>query len=50
MSQISATILGALVCCVVPLGAFGAGVYYARFGLPFSFDWRGFGRREEEGE
>jgi hypothetical protein len=41
------TILGGFICCVVPLVCFGAGVYYARFGLPLSVHWRGL-RGEEE--
>lgn len=44
MNQASITLIGALICCVVPLACFAAGVYYARFGLPFIFRWRGFNR------
>lgn len=35
------TILGGVICCVVPILCFAGGVYYARFGLPFSIHWRG---------
>jgi hypothetical protein len=42
-----ASILGAFICCIVPLLSFGLGVYYARFGLPVSLQWRGFGKADE---
>lgn len=48
MNQTGLSIIGALICCAVPLLAFFAGVYYARFGLPIALQWRGFGRSEEE--
>jgi hypothetical protein len=46
MSQTVSTLLGGLICCVVPLATFGAGVYYARFGFPLAIRWRGFGRAD----
>lgn len=48
MGQGVATALGTLICCVVPLLAFGAGMYYARYGLPFAIAWRGFARRDHD--
>lgn len=48
MTDITAPILGAVVCCIVPLLAFAAGVYYARFGLPVAVQWRGVGRADED--
>lgn len=48
MSQVLPSLLGVGICCVVPLMTFAAGVYYARYGLPVSFRWRGFGRPDDE--
>lgn len=48
MNQITAILFGGLICCVVPLGAFGAGMYYARYGFPVALQWRGIGRAEDE--
>lgn len=46
MSQSVSILLGGLICCVVPLAAFGAGVYYARCGFPLAIRWRGFGQAD----
>lgn len=43
MNNLTATLVGAGLCCLVPLLSFLAGVYYARRGLPFVFQWKGFG-------
>jgi hypothetical protein len=50
MSQTVSVLLGGVICCVVPLAAFGAGIYYARFGLPLAIRWRGFSREAAEDE
>lgn len=47
--DIWANLLGAFICCIVPLLCFFAGVYYARFGLPVALQWRGIGRRQDDG-
>jgi hypothetical protein len=48
MSQITSILFGGLICCVVPLASFGAGMYYARFGFPVALQWRGIGRAEDD--
>lgn len=45
-----APLLGAGICCIVPLICFAAGIYVERFGLPVSVRWRGIARRDEEEE
>lgn len=44
------TILGLSVCCIVPLACFFAGFYIAKYGMPFSVAWRGFGQAYEDEE
>ena len=48
MSNVVVTLFGSAICCIVPLAAFATGVYYARFGLPLSMRWRGFGRTVDD--
>ena len=48
MSTIIVPIFGAVICFVVPLTAFAAGIYYARYGLPLHVRWRGFGRSDDD--
>lgn len=50
MNEISATVLGAFICCIVPLASFAMGIYYARFGLPVLVRWRGFGHPLDDDE
>lgn len=50
MNDIIAPILGTVICCIVPLLSFAAGVYYARYGLPVQLRWRGIGRVDDEEE
>jgi hypothetical protein len=50
MSNTIATLVGSGICCVVPVLAFTAGVYYARYGLPFVVRWRGIARKGDEEE
>lgn len=50
MSEALSYVIGAIVCCGAPLLSFGAGAYYAKFGLPFSFQWRGMHRLDEDDE
>jgi hypothetical protein len=48
MNQALSYVVGAGVCCVVPMVMFFAGVYYAKYGLPFSVQWRGMQHSGEE--
>ena len=45
MSNTLAPVVGAVVCCVVPLATFVAGVMYARYGSPIAIRL-GWQRRE----
>ena len=35
MSDTLAPVVGAVVCCLVPIGSFMAGIFYARYGVRF---------------
>lgn len=48
MNQVTSILLGTGVCCFVPFVTFLAGMYYARYGLPFQVTWRGLNHKEEE--
>lgn len=48
MNEMISYLVGFGFCCIIPLVMFGAGVYYAKFGLPFEVHWRGVRSSEEE--
>ena len=48
MNQTYATVFGLFILCMWPLIWLAIGVYYAKFGLPVSLRWRGFGKSIED--
>ncbi len=50
MNEIISVLFGVGVCCLIPIMSFATGIYYARFGLPVTLRWKGWGNSDTDEE
>jgi hypothetical protein len=48
MNSTVASLLGAFVCCIMPILSFAAGWYVSRHGSPLIIRWRGLRDHDDE--